>query len=149
MRRARGQSRARQRVKLLGLVLLVIALAFGRTFLAVQMVIKGYQLEGLKQEISTLQRENERLQLEVARLKSPERVAAAATNRLGMVKPGTAQLYYVPGKAVPGQQVQVAVEEPLIKGAAIAAPGRQTWLAALYRALQDWLQPVHIARVNS
>lgn len=148
--RARAPNRTRQKALLLGLVLLAIALAFGKTLLAVQLVIKGYELDALKQEISTMQRDNERLQLEVARLKAPERVAQVATTRLGMVEPVAGQLYYVPGKAFPGQQVQVAAEQPGGKGAEIATPARRSWLAALSRALQNWLQPVHLARrVNS
>jgi len=145
----RSQNRSRKKILLLGLVLLAIVLAFGKTFLAVQLVIKGYELDALKREITTMQRDNERLQLEVARLKAPERVAQVATTRLGMVEPGTGQLYYVPGKVAPGQQVQVAAREPEAEGMAIAIPERRSWLAILSRALENWLQPAHLARVNS
>ncbi|QGP92917.1 Cell division protein FtsL [Neomoorella glycerini] len=147
--RPRAQNRARQKVVLLGLVLLAIGIAFGKTYLAVQLVIKGYELDALKQEINTMQRENERLQLEVARLKAPERIAAVATTRLGMVEPRAGQLYYVPGKAGQGQQLQVATGEPAGKGVETTAPVQQSWLAALSRALQNWLDPVRLARVNS
>jgi cell division protein FtsL len=146
--RTRLSGRSRQKILLLGLVLLAIILAFGKTFLAVQIVIKGYELDALKGEITTMQRDNERLQLEVARLKAPERVAQVATTRLGMVEPGSGQLYYVPGKVAPGQQVQVAAREPEAEGTAIATPERRSWLAILSRALENWLQPAHLARVN-
>ncbi|WP_406678172.1 septum formation initiator family protein [Neomoorella carbonis] len=147
--RPRVQNRARQKVMLLGLVLLAIGIAFAKTYLAVQVVIKGYELEALKQEINTIQRENERLQLEVARLKAPERIAAVATTRLGMVEPREGQLYYVPRQAGQGQQLQVAAGEPAGKGDETKTPVHQSWLAAISRALQNWLEPVRVARVNS
>ncbi|MDN5344992.1 MAG: hypothetical protein PWQ18_1105 [Clostridia bacterium] len=151
--RAQARGRARRKLFILGLVLLAIVMAFGKTFLAVRLVINGYEMEALKQQINTLQRENERLQLEVARLKAPERVARVATTRLGMVEPAEGQLYYVPGKA--SQQVQVAAGATAGPGtaaattaAALPAPPHHSWLASLAAALQSWFEPARVARAG-
>ncbi|WP_258359325.1 cell division protein FtsL [Moorella sulfitireducens (nom. illeg.)] len=147
--RPRARDKTRQKVVLLVLVLLAIGIAFAKTYLAVQVVLRGYELEALKEEISTIQRENERLQLEVARLKAPERIAAVATTRLGMVAPREGQLYYVPGNNGQYRQLQVAAGETGAEGVETKAPARRSWLAYLAQALQSWLGPGYEAGINS
>lgn len=147
--RPRAKGKPGHKILLLGLVLLAVGLAFAKTYLAVQVIIKGYELEALKKEIDTIQKENERLQLEVARLKAPERIASVATTRLGMVEPKENQLCYVAGKTVPGKQTQVATStppEPVEEEA--GTPPRHSWLAAFSQALQKWLEPAQTAGTN-
>lgn len=146
--RPRAKGKPGHKLLLLGLVLLAIGLAFAKTYLAVQVIIKGYELEALKKEIATIQRENERLQLEVARLKAPERIASVATMRLGMVEPKESQLYYVAGKIVPEKQMQVATAIPSQPVEEAGAQPRQSWLAALSEVLQKWLEPAQRAGTN-
>ncbi|OIQ12458.1 cell division protein FtsL [Neomoorella thermoacetica] len=141
----RRESRARQKILLLGLVLMGVVIGLSLTFLTMQVLIKGYKIDSLKRELSTLQRENEQLQLEVARLKAPERVARVATTKLGMVEPKTEQIYYVPEQAGNGKQVQVATTEPSRPAVTGAAPGRQAWWVALAEALHQWLEPARQA----
>ncbi|OIQ59514.1 cell division protein FtsL [Moorella thermoacetica] len=144
----RRESRARQKLLLLGLVLTGIIIGWSLTFLAMQVLLKGYKIDSMKRELSTLQRENEQLQLEVARLKAPERVARVATSKLGMVEPETEQIYYVPQQTGNGKQVQVATTEPSRPVVTGAAPGRQSWWLALAEALHQWLEPARQARAG-
>lgn len=48
---------------------------------------KGYELVEMKQSVSTLQRENARLKLDIAKLKTPSRIKTIAVTKLGMVLP--------------------------------------------------------------
>lgn len=136
------QSKTKRKLALL--VLLVLAAGFSMTFLATQTVIKGYQVENIKKEINTLQRENERLQLEVARLKTPERIAEVATVRLGMVEPQTSQFYYIPGSEQ-AQMATTATIEPLVKEIQVTDNSSRSWLLVLSQTLQQLLNPVRIA----
>jgi len=49
----------------------------------------GYDLVQLKSQAISLQRENELLRLDIAKLKSPQRIQSIATTELGMVMPQT------------------------------------------------------------
>ncbi|MCG0276993.1 MAG: cell division protein FtsL [Thermanaeromonas sp.] len=83
------RSKARGKPKAMAVVLVLLAFAIGLTWTVqcVFLTLKGYELTRIKREILALQQANEQLELEVARLKSPERVAELATTKLGMVKP--------------------------------------------------------------
>lgn len=98
------------------MVLLAFALGMVWTTQSIWLVLKGYELARLKKEISTLQQANERLQLEVARLRSPEHVAQVATTRLGMVKPTFSDIRFLPDNKKErielAQEVQPSLEEP-------------------------------------
>lgn len=108
-RRARKQQVARRNKGLvIALVLLAFALGMVWTTQSIWLVLKGYELAQLKKEISTLQQANERLQLEVARLKSPEHVAQVATTKLGMVKPTYRDIRFLPDHKE--ERIQLAQE---------------------------------------
>ena len=62
----------------------------------------GYQLEELKAERSQAAEMNQRLKLEVAALKSPERIEAIARGTLGLTMP-------VPGQVAPADGAPEAV----------------------------------------
>lgn len=146
-RRSCERQKVKQKIKILGMVLLALVICFSMTFLAILTVTKGYKIASIKQEINTLQRENERLQLEVARLKAPERIATVATSRLGMAEPLAEQICYVPGDGNEKQKVAVQpVEKETEVEVVVAAP--QSWLHALTQVLQQWLSPVRVARAG-
>jgi cell division protein FtsL len=66
----------------------------------------GYQLEELKAERGQAAEMNQRLKLEVAALKSPERIDAIARNTLGLTIPVPGQVapaVYAPSEAVLAQ----------------------------------------------
>jgi len=83
----RNKARGKRKVAAVALILLAFAVGLTWTIQCVLLTLKGYELARIKKEILTLQQANEQLELEVARLKSPERVAELATTKLGMVKP--------------------------------------------------------------
>jgi cell division protein FtsL len=57
------------------------------------LVVKvGYELSRLDQESTVLQRENDRLKLELATLKAPSRLEGIARSQLGMAPPTAAQI---------------------------------------------------------
>lgn len=141
----RGKSSARQKLKILALVLLALLLCFGMTFMTVVNVLMGYKITSIKQEINSLQRENERLQLEVARLRAPERIAAVATEQLGMAEPQAEQICYVPVEADAWQMVAL---QPVVPATEIIAATPQSWLQALSRVLQQWLGSERVARAS-
>jgi len=61
----------------------------------VQLSMLGTEINQVKKQIDTLKNDNERLQLEIAKLNSPERVAVIASTRLGMREPNLKQFKLV------------------------------------------------------
>jgi cell division protein FtsL len=72
----------------------------------VEVVRVGYQIERLKTQKVSLQRERDELQVKVSALTSPERIARIAKDQLGMTPPQ------------PGQVVLVRLEVPTQPGSA-------------------------------
>ncbi|GFP20802.1 hypothetical protein HKBW3S06_00029 [Candidatus Hakubella thermalkaliphila] len=62
-------------------------LALAHVALQAQIMENGLRLNSLKNEISRVQDENTRLSLELAELKSPQRIITIAKDKLGMVMP--------------------------------------------------------------
>ena len=56
---------------------------------------RGYDLVKIQQQAETLEKENEHLKIEIAQMKSPERVRRIATEKLGMSTPKT--VYFATG----------------------------------------------------
>jgi cell division protein FtsL len=48
---------------------------------------RGYELVAIQQQADQKEQENERLKIEIAKLKSPERIKAIAQDQLGMEVP--------------------------------------------------------------
>ncbi|BAL82122.1 putative cell division protein [Selenomonas ruminantium subsp. lactilytica TAM6421] len=48
---------------------------------------RGYELVAIQQQADQLEQENERLKIEIAKLKSPERIKTIAKDQLGMEVP--------------------------------------------------------------
>lgn len=80
------------RKQFLQLVLLAAALAMLITVHSAVMVRAGYDLVEMKAQAGKLESQNDLLRLEIAKLKSPQRIQQIATGQLGMVTPQTA--YY-------------------------------------------------------
>ena len=75
------------RNKCLILVSLILFLAMV-TMVRSEMVIRnGYELVELKGQVNKLDQDNERLKLDIAKLKSPERIQTIAVGKLGMTIP--------------------------------------------------------------
>jgi len=130
----RTWKRFRRRLVFISGLILFLALTFGKAYLSMQVVLKGYQLEDLKREIYLIKRENEQLQKETARLKTPERIAQVATGRLGMGEPSSEQICYCPPEAR---------EESRGSSGSASSQTRaegNSWLVVFSRALQGWLQ---------
>jgi len=75
------------RTRCLITVILVATVAIFATVRSEVIVRAGYDLVQLKSQALSLQRENELLRLDIAKLKSPQRIQSIATGELGMVMP--------------------------------------------------------------
>jgi cell division protein FtsL len=88
--------------KYLQLIVLLAAVAMIVTVQSESLVRSGYNLVELKQQAAKLEKENELLRLDIAKMKSPERIEQIATQNMGMVVPKNT--YYVAGtKSVTSQ----------------------------------------------
>jgi cell division protein FtsL len=83
----------------------------------VDIVRVGYRIEQLKTQKIVLQREQDELRVKVSALTAPDRIARAATEKLGMVPPQPGQVVMVSAvdpAPVPGErpsEVHVAKSE--------------------------------------
>ena len=97
-RRKRRVAAQRQwRLALSITALLSVIAIFGAAVFHVMLVQSEFRLEKLDAQATAEQQRYEKLRLEVARLGAPERIVAAAQQRLGMVPP--AQVTYITAAA--------------------------------------------------
>ncbi|HWR43281.1 cell division protein FtsL [Sporomusa sp.] len=82
----------RLRVKCLTLVIIAVVMAAITTMQSAAIVQAGYDLVKIKGQVAKIEKENELLRLDIARLKSPQRIEEIAVKELGMVVPKNA--YY-------------------------------------------------------
>jgi cell division protein FtsL len=75
------------RAKCLTTVILIAIVAIFVTVRSEAIIRAGYDLVQIKSQALSLQRENELLRLDIAKLKSPQRIQYIATAELGMVMP--------------------------------------------------------------
>ena len=75
------------RLALLTTAVLTVGTIFGATAFHVMLVQSQFRLDRLNHQARTAQQHYEQLRLDVAQLSAPERVMAAAQQRLGMVVP--------------------------------------------------------------
>lgn len=75
------------RVECMILILLISALAMFTTIRSEVIVSDGYALVQMKSDALKLEKENERLKLEIAQMKSPQKIKQIAMTKLGMVVP--------------------------------------------------------------
>lgn len=75
------------RAKCFLMVALVAVAAMFVTVRSESIIRAGYQLVQTKAQVAKMEKENEALRLEIAKLKSPQRIQHIATSQLGMVLP--------------------------------------------------------------
>jgi len=83
-----------RRVVLLGAVLVVLCML--RVWLQLQMVNLGYELSAARQMQLRLEHERRELEVEIATLRDPARLADIARQRLGLVDPQKGQVVVLP-----------------------------------------------------
>jgi|SRR5688572_14603549 cell division protein FtsL len=82
----------------------------------VDVVQVGYHIEQLKSKKVALERERDELRLKVSTLSSPDRIAKAATEKLGMLPPQHGQVRLVRlEREAPTKGVAVAMELKLAR----------------------------------
>ncbi len=100
------------RIKCLTLVLIAIVMAAVTTMQSAAIVQSGYDLVKIKGQVAKLEKQNELLRLDIARLTSPQRIENIAVKELGMIVPQNA--YYAsiaansPAPAVPANDTGIA-----------------------------------------
>jgi cell division protein FtsL len=80
---------ARFRSKFLTIALTIAVMAMLITLQSAFIVQTGYDVVQTKGQVAKLEKENELLHLEIAKMKSPQRIQQIATRDLGMVMPQT------------------------------------------------------------
>lgn len=92
MGNAKDRLASRKKKKLRGTLLIslgvviIFSMLFLRVRLSARAVELAYEIESLAKEKKSLEEENRKLALKVARLKSPERISRIAINELNMVR---------------------------------------------------------------
>lgn len=84
-KRTRLNTHLRSRCQMVFLLFAVLAMAV--TVRSGISASRGYALVAVQQEAHQLEQENERLRIEIAQLKSPQRIKSIATSELGMGVP--------------------------------------------------------------
>lgn len=86
---AKVQPKIDRRLRAKGLVFFVLfaALAMCATVRSERIVSEGYALVKMRAEADRTAKENDRLRLEIARLKAPQRIKQIAVSQLGMIVP--------------------------------------------------------------
>jgi len=95
-------------------VMLVIAAAMLITIQSQITVQAGYNLVQLKAQTATLEKQNELLRLDIAKLSSPERIQLIASRDLGMIVPPTT--YYA-------STTKPAASQPIVAQGSQASDG--------------------------
>ncbi len=78
-------TRLRSRCQMLFVTVAILAMAV--TIRSGISASRGYELVAIQQQIQQVERENERLRIEIAQLKSPQRIGQIAAGELGMEVP--------------------------------------------------------------
>lgn len=108
----------RLRVKCLTLVVIAAVMAVVTTMQSAAIIQSGYDLVKIKAQVAKVEKENELLRLDIAKLKAPQRIEEFAVKELGMVVPKNA--YYasaamaVNGQSQPDMASNPSVAEKLL-----------------------------------
>jgi len=94
-RRGRKAGPVQEKLILVGCIFLAVITGLMLAATHAQITDRNANIIQVKQEISDLQNANERLKLEIARLKSLDRIENIAMTQLGMVEPGIEDIQYV------------------------------------------------------
>jgi cell division protein FtsL len=94
------KARRRRDPKMIALWLLLlgalIAELFGYTWVRVQCVRVGYEIAALNRETQRLTELQDNFKVELARLKSPQRITKIAREKLGLTLPAPRQMMVLP-----------------------------------------------------
>lgn len=77
------KSRSKLQILFVAVTVLAMLVAFGSGMNA----SRGYELIAVQKQAAQLEQENERLRIDIAKLKSPERIKTIAEDQLGMEVP--------------------------------------------------------------
>lgn len=118
----------------------VVILALALVYLHVACLDTGHRILAGQKQLQELEAENQRLQLRVWELTSPDRIEKIARERLGMVRPQAARVLEA------GAGERLASTEP---GEADRAPGTAAGKRGWLREAQGWLRelPSSLARL--
>ena len=97
--RERERRRWRDLFRVVFLVVPLGAALFSYTWIHLETVESGYQIERLERELEGVLERERQLRLEAAHLSSPGRLEELARQRLGMVAPKLEQMIFVEGEA--------------------------------------------------
>ncbi|WP_192868107.1 cell division protein FtsL [Calderihabitans maritimus] len=124
------------RTAAIGLILVGFIIGLLLTYEYARLAATGYKITRVKQEIAALQSANEKLQLEIAKLKSLERIEIIATTKLGMEKPrDKVQLVFI-NELEPA--VRMAHYHSEAEENMVGQKENHPFLAALVRLFSDW-----------
>lgn len=98
------------RVKCLLLVSMAMLIAVVTTMQSAAIVQAGYDLVKVKSQVAKMEKENELLRLDIAKLKSPQRIEAIAIKEFGMVIPKNA--YFAAAPALTAEQSLTVPAQP-------------------------------------
>ena len=98
----------RNRLAMMLMVTVVLTLCFSYILIESRIYNLGYEINSLKTQVSQVQKDNERLGLEVEALYSSERIATYAKENLNMVYPDQRNISYIEYTAADTGQLQVA-----------------------------------------
>ena len=132
--------RPNARAKILGLALVALVFLSGVVVVAqtARLNALGYRLAQVRGENLSLERTTQKLELEVARLKDPSRLAQLAQDRLGLVEPDLAHVRPLPVASLARAEAEVGLRP----GAELAQAQEPTPLwRELARAVSRWLGP--------
>jgi len=133
--RPRRRPAAREKALALAMVSLLFLAGVAVVAQTVRLNALGYELAQVRREVALLERSNGRLELEVARLKDPARLAQLATDTLGLVEPDAAHVERVPAAAIARARLAVrGGSEPVL----VAADQRPRPWPMLAQAFSRW-----------
>lgn len=93
------RERDRRRWREVGAVLLCVlplaAALLSYTWIHLEVVETGYEIERMERQLEALLDDERRLRLEAARLESPARLEQLATERLGLARPQLGQVLFL------------------------------------------------------
>lgn len=113
--RPRRQPAPREKALALAVVGLLFLAGVAVVAQTVRLNALGYELAQVRREIALLERGNGRLELEVAKLKDPARLAKLAEDTLGLVEPDAAHVERVSAAAIARARLAVKGQpEPVL-----------------------------------
>lgn len=97
--------------QIVGLIMFCFGFGLFYIYKHSQVAALGYKIESTKDNIAVLQRENKRLELQVAELQGLDRVEEVARNKLGMEKPENTLLAALPAEVSDLNEKQTVTTE--------------------------------------